>query len=230
MKIIKIMLLLLLVFTLGGCKSLKRQITQQREVKFNVDMKSAKLPIGTVETQLDRSLLGLKKTNASVTYFPVEDAVCLEFKRNTVTNYQFWNRPARTAFIKALESYIEEFDERELIRNRSTITKYGGEEGFIVWKASRVSAEYKTNVDFNLGYSFKDGSPFFVVKQGEAVYEDIFATNSNEKYITNGEFMMFYTRAQAMELAAYFDQQFLRSHTNLRDPASIDPNVRYEVY
>jgi len=118
----KIMPLLLLVLMLGGCASFKRQVEKagQREAKFKVEMKSPKVPVGTVEAQLEGMFSGLKKVNINVTYSPVEDAVCLEFKRNTVTNYQFYDRANRNAFLKALEKYINDYDNRNLVSNKTT--------------------------------------------------------------------------------------------------------------
>jgi hypothetical protein len=227
---IKIIPLFFLVFMLIGCSSIKKQIdiAKQREVKFKVDLKSPKVPIGTVEAQLDRAFMGLKKVSVKVTYSPTEDATCLEFKRNTVTNYQFFNRSNRNAFLKALEKYIEDYEAKKLIDKKITRKQYGSDEGYLIWKITKVSDQYHANMDFSFGYLFREKSPFFTVTQGEAVYENIFAYTEEERYLTNGEFQLFFTRAQAMELATYFDQQFLRDLTN--GPESIDSNIYYESY
>jgi hypothetical protein len=228
---IKVMLLLLLVFTFIGCKTIKKQIeiAGQREPKFKVSLKSPKVQIGQVEAQLERTFLGLKKIKINVTYSPVEDAVCLEFKRNTVTNYQFYKRSNRNAFLKALERYLNDYDNRNLINNKTTKGQYGSDEGYLIWKITKVSNQYNANIDFSFGYLFKEKSPFFTITQGEAIYEDIFAKSQNEKFNTNGEFQLFFTRAQVMELADYFDPIFLLNLTNI-SAESIDSNINYEEY
>jgi len=230
MKIVK-MSLLLLVLVFFGCSSFKREVelAKNREPKFKVDMKSPKVPVGTVEAQLDGSISGLKKVNINVSYSPVEDAVCLEFKRNTITNYQFFDRPGRSAFLKALEKYTEDFDSKNLVNNKKTKNQYGNTEGYLIWKLTKISDQNRDNVDFSFGYLFREKSPFFTITQGEAVFEDIFAKDSSDKIKTNGEFQLFFTRAQSMELAAYFDQQYLRSLTNIRQE-TLDPNISYENY
>jgi len=228
----KIMSLFLLVFALISCSSIKKQIEKagQREPKFKVELRSPKVPVGSVEMQLNRALLGLKKTNVNITYSPVEDAVCLEFKRSTITNYQFFSRANRTVFLKALEKYIEDYDNKKLVNDKTTKNIYGSDEGYLIWKLTRISTQYYANIDFSFGYQFKEKSPFFTITQGEAVFEDIFAKSKDEKYATNGEFQLYFTRAQALELAAYFDQQFLRSLTNIKDPSTTDTKINFESY
>jgi len=228
---IKIMSFLLLVFLLAGCKTFKKEVelAKQRQPKFKVDLRSLKVPVGTVEAQLDGQFSGLKKVNINVTYSPVEDAVCLEFKRNTITNYQFYDKSCRTAFLQALDKYTEEFDGKKLINSKKTKDQYGNAEGYLIWKLTKVSEQYHDNLDFSFGYLFKEKSPFFTVTQGEVIFENLFAKRTDDKYYTNGEFQLFFTRAQSMELAAFFDQQFLRGLTNVT-PASIDQSIDYEVY
>jgi len=228
---IKIMSLFLLVFTLIGCSSIKKQIqiASQKEPKFKVDLKSPKVSAGSVEAQLQGMFMGLKKVKVNVTYSPTEDALCLDFKRNTVTNYQFYSKSNRAVFLKALESYIDDFESKNLVNNKTTKNKYGSDEGYLIWKLTKVSDQYRASVDFSFGYLFKEKSPFFTITQGEALYENIFANTESERYSSNGEFQLFFTRAQAMELAAYFDPQYLRNLTNLPS-SSIDSNINYESY
>jgi hypothetical protein len=230
---IKIISLLLLVFTVIGCKTIKRQIeiAEQREPKFKATLRSPKVSVGQVEAQLDRSLFGLKKLKVNVTYSPVEDALCIEFKRNTVTNYQFYNRTNRSDFLKALEKYIDDYDNRNLVNNNKTTKKQYGDsdEGYLIWKLTKVSEQYYANIDFSFGYLFKEKSPFFTITQGEAIFENIFAKTKDEKINTNGEFQLFFTRAQALDLANYFDPEFIQNLTNYSN-ASIDSNVNYESY
>lgn len=229
---IKILSLLLLVFILSGCASIKKQIELkgQKEVKFTVEMKSQKIPVGTVEAQLDTAFLGLKKVGINVSYSPVEDALCLEFKRNTVTNYQFFPRAGRTAFLDAVVKYEQDYNERNLVVNKTTKKQYGSQEGYLIWKLAKISEQYKDNVDFSFGYLFKEKSPFFTITQGPAVYEDIFASKNKNRTMKNGEFQLYFTRAQSMELAAYFDQQFLRSLTTIPEPVTINQKIDYEAY
>jgi hypothetical protein len=228
---IKLISLLLLVLILGGCSSLKREVALARakEPKFKVEMKSPKVPVGTVEAQLLGALTGLKKVVVKVTYSPVEDAICLEFKRNTITNYQFFNKENRAVFLKSLEKYTEDFDGRKLVDNKKTKDQYGNTEGYLIWKVTKVSEQIRDSVEFSFGYLFKERSPFFTITQGEVIFEDVFAKNSNEKFLTNGEFQLFFTRAQSMELAAYFDQKFLSGLTNIR-PETLDQSINYESY
>jgi len=231
---IKILPLLLLVLMLGGCSYLKQQVelAGQKEVKFRVQLRTQKIPVGTVEAQLDTAFMGLKKVSVNVSYSPVEDALCLEFKRNTITNYEFFTKAGRTTFLEAVEKYSRDYNERNLVENKTTKKQYGTEEGYLIWKLTKISEQYYDNIDFYFGYLFKEKSPFFTITQGAAVCVNIFADKNKSKTMNNGEFQLFFTRAQSMELAAYFDQQFLRSLITIPEPGpvKIDTNINYEAY
>jgi hypothetical protein len=154
---------------------------------------------------------GIKKINIDVLFFPVEDAICLEYKLNTYTYQQFWHRAGRRAFTKALENYNEDFDGQKL-RNRNTRTKsqYGVvEECYLVWEQSSRTAQGYGNMNIELGYYFRENSPFFAATQMEAFFDS--PTFDDDFDQISAEIPMFFTRAQAEELSALFAQDYLQS-------------------
>ena len=63
-------------------------------------------------------------------------------------------------------------------------------------------------MNVQLGYQFRDDAPYFSVNQREAEYKEEMSRDNNR---TSTAITMYFTRAQAAELAALFDQSFLRT-------------------
>ena len=189
-------------------------MADEEVVKFTVDLSSRQEKAGEIEAQFINGFNpfgNLKVTLVNVSYFPFEDAVCLHYKYAMENFYQFWSREGRDAFVKALEEYNKDFQEQNLVRNKANATKnrYGSVEGYLTWQQYKISVMAKANMNVMFGYVFKEKAPFFTVTQGEALYKD--RSREKEKNKKLGEIPMYLTRAQAEELAALFDRQYLRS-------------------
>ena len=209
----KIIPVLLLVFSLSSCAYVNKQadIAEQKRTRFTVSMRSPQVPAGQIEAQFNRAFpqTGVTKRNVTVTYFPYEDAVCLQFRSNTLTYSQFWHRPARAAFLASLDKYNADFSAQRL-RNRNTKTKnqYGkAEDCYVAWQMYAYSERASGNMEIELGYYFREGSPFFAVTQMPALFENPSLDREDNEY--SPEIPIFFTKAQAEELAALFDQGFL---------------------
>jgi len=227
-------LLFILIFScfafLAGCGS----FPQQRE-KFIVSLNSPQVPIGDIELQFSAfmSLGKLKKDTVKAIYFPKEDAVCLQYRRELITYHQFWSYSGRQTFITALERYNNDYTERSLItQNRRTLRNYGVVEGYLYWQQFSFTVQAKANVNIDIGYQFKDNAPYFSVNQREAEYkEEISREDSRTSAVTT----LYFTRAQASELAAVFDQAFLQSLVAIPIPGitaepEVIPNVDRDEY
>jgi len=151
----------------------------------------------------------LKKENAKVIYFPREDAVCLQYRREFITYHQFWSYNGRQTFITALQRYNEEYNARDLdIKARKTRRKYGIVEGYLIWQMYNFTVQARGNMNVELGYEFRDRAPYFLVNQREAEYKEEVSRDNDR---TSATIAMYFTRAQAAELAFLFDQNNLRS-------------------
>jgi len=171
-------------------------------------MRSPQVPIGETEAYFNTAFGGMKKADVTGIYFPIEDAFCLRYKINTLTFHQFWTRSGRDMYISALEQYNEAFDSKNLIRNSSkTRNLYGTFLGFLVWQEFAFTVQSRGNMEMELGYYFRKGSPFFTIGQGEAHFKNA----DSKKDRVSGEKPMYLTRAQAEEIAAFFDQEMLIS-------------------
>ena len=197
------------IFTLALSLTVCSSVKTAKE-PFSVELNSVRLPAGTVDAQFDRFLFigGLKKDNITVEYFPREDAVCLQYRKDFITYYQFWDNDARDAFLTALGKYKEDYTTRKLGKGgRKTKRNYGSVESYLIWQSSSFTVQAKAPMNIEMGYFFKDNAPFFTINQGEADYEDPVTRDSNR---TSQEITIYFTRAQADNLAALFDPYYLR--------------------
>jgi hypothetical protein len=209
------------VFTLNSCAILQdffqneKDLAARNRQKFNVDLVSPKVDVSEIEAQFNRPfpLMGVAKQDIKVTYFPFEDAVCLEYRINGYTYHQFWHKTGRESFVNALEKYKGDYTAQKL-RNKNTKTKtqYGViKESYLRWQSFAITAPRTGNMEMELGYYFRDGSPFFSVTQLPAFFESPSLQKENNDY--SPEIPIFFTRAQADELASLFSQDYLISIT-----------------
>ena len=201
----KVLLPLAVILVFTACASRPRP-----NDKFIVELSSPRLPAGEIETQIDRAfpLIGLKKIIVDVSYYPYDDAVCLRYRSDFFNYYQFWSKAGREVFLSALEKYNVDYSARDLAaKNRKSKKTYGGTEGYLIWQMYSLTRRAQANMDMELGYAFKDNSPYYAVTQKLASYID---NINKENNMNSQEITMYFTRAQAQELATLFDQDFLR--------------------
>jgi len=204
---INFVLPLLLIITLGSC------ITpggRERPKDFTVNLESTQIDLGQIEAQFDTFLGigGIQKDTVDIVYFPKENALCLRYRRDFITYYQFWNAPGRAQFLYALHKYNEDYNARNF-NSRSGIKElqsYGIIRSYLIWQSLSFTVQAKANMDIYLGYNFKERTPYFVTSQRDAefVHHD---TRDMDR--TSAIMNMYFTRAQAAELAVYFDESYL---------------------
>jgi len=201
----KIFKKLVFIFSLciiaGACKTIPNAKVEDLKVSMN----SPKTKAGEVDLQLDQffGLGNFKKHNVDVFYYPKEDAVCLVYKYEFYTYYQFWDKKGMVKFINALKKYNEDYDAHNLQKNNKSQQKYGSIRGYLVWQQLSFTVQAKANVDVDLGYAFKNNAPYFTAYQRAAEYTDERARDNNR---TSPNLSMFFTRAQAAALAEIFEQ------------------------
>jgi hypothetical protein len=169
------------------------------------------IAIGVIEMEFEKFLSSsLEKKEVQVFFAPRSDSVYLQFKYQTITYLQYWNRQNRAAFIAALAAYRRDYDERNLVLGPSKASRaYGTFKGYIEWGQFNIgllmSAKAEPRMEF--GYRFNGESPYFTVLQRSS--PDISGSGSDSRESLN--IRTYYTRAQAGELAEHFDQDFLLS-------------------
>ena len=202
--------ILLVALVFGACSTTPKTET------FSVDLRNPRYEAGSTEAFFDRymSIGNLKKNNVAIFYYPVEDAVCLQFKIQFAECNQFWDKAGRAAFASALERYKDDYEQRNLTKaNKRTARRtYGSTQGFFVWKKTKVGAQAHGKPKVEFGYNIKNKAAFFTTTQAESYYVDPIAKSRNQ---TSPVIMLYFTRAQAEALTLLFDEQYLNT---LRKP------------
>jgi hypothetical protein len=181
------------------------------KVEFTIDPLSPRIPIGEIELQFDNTfpMRGLRKVSVPILYFPIEDAVGIRYRHEFITYYQCWDESGRETFIKALDNYYIDYGARNLGRNtRGRKYQYGIAYGFLMWQTHEFSERPAANMEILLGYYFRDNAPYFCITQKETAH--ISSADSNNITRTK-DVPMYFTRAQALELAKLFDPQFINN-------------------
>ena len=215
-----------ILFIFSACKS-----TNPPVEPFFVSINSPKIPMGTVEAQLDRffNMGGIDKNEFTIEYFPHEDAVCLQYRNDFITYHQFWNREGRQVFLDAVKQYGEDFEQRNLStkNNRNSMRRYGTVEGFLVWQTTQVSVRAMGNPKIEIGYRFrnipdsKGRAAFLILNQRQVLHEDPITRGNNR---LSPDVIIYFTRAQAETLAEFFDPHFIQTLSGI-DPQT-EPRSR----
>jgi hypothetical protein len=190
--------------------------TNTKKEPFTVRLESPKISLGKIEAQFD-GLLGfgkIRNVDVTVDYYPGEDAVCLQYRLDFMTYYQFWDREGRDAYPGALAQYKEDFEQRNLAAkgSRKTRRKYGRVDCYLIWQASAFLVRAKANTFLDLGYDIKmisdNRAAFFTLYQREAEFLDEVSKRERRR---SQDMPMYLTRTQADDLAELFNQQFINS-------------------
>jgi len=209
--------------------------SNREEEEISADLKSPQIELGEVEAQFE-TMLGmgkLVKQKVKMIYFPLEDAVALYYRHEFVNYHQFWSESGRELFIGSLARYNNDYDSRDLdSKSRlKNLNKYGTTRGYLIWQMLSITVQAKGNMDMELGYVFKDRAPYFTVNQKVAEYTDPDATSDHRQSMV---ITLYFTRAQAAEVAALFDSQLLKD-TRMPKPARVetetpDTTVEWDEY
>jgi hypothetical protein len=206
----KYIAILALALSLGACSSQKPVV----EKPFEVSLESTRIPVGTLEAQFDKTvaLMGLRQVEVTVSYFPAEDAVCLQYRIDFMTYYLFWSRKGRETYLNALERYKEDFTQRNLKNSgsRSTRRAYGKADCYLIWQAGALLTRSRASNVTEIGYDIKNidnnKASFFTLTQRESTY---IPETSKTEWRNTKDIFIYLTRAKADELAAFFDQSLL---------------------
>jgi hypothetical protein len=201
-------LLILLVFSsCAGSPSARDEMEVYRE---------RPLPLGTVEIEFDKFFSSaLEKRDVEVLYYARADKVALVFSFETVTYRQYWDKLARQRFIVALERYRGDYEAKNL--KRKNLRAYGTVKGRAEWGQFSGNINKLSFPSIDTGYSFQGQSPYFTLTQ--RMSESVIVITDDIK-TSSRQISLYFTRAQAADLAALFDETLLQ---NLVNPASALP-------
>jgi len=199
------------ILLFSACSSFQpvKELTQ-------VNLRGPNFELGNVNAQFDTLIPGrMENNNIVVSYYPEDDVICLRFRHNFITYYQFWSANNRQEFIDALAEYKQAFEERNLPnRNRRTKRQYGTVRGLVIWESSRFGEQGTSHPNIDIGYQFKNRSPYFSITQNQAPNITEITRESSPK---NPALTMYFTRSQADALAELFDTDLFQNLSNVSD-------------
>ena len=215
MKYYKFIYLCAAVLFLASCSSTNRA---EKKMLANTDPYT----IGSVIISTDPAFSSsLKDSEIEVIFDPRENEVILSFSLGMAQHRQIWNEEGRKLFIDALAKYKEDFANQRLnSKDRKSGSIYGRAKGKFQWQPMKISATYYASPFYDLGYRFKENSPFFTIYQIQSAETG----HSNSGITKSPQYYIYFTRAEAEELARVFDQAFLlRTLSNFGIPLYESP-------
>lgn len=127
-------------------------------------------------------------------------------------NFLF-NEGDRELIIKAVDKYLDDFQNKRLIHNNNKSTKmYGNGKCYAEFGTVKMMMTHEANTTFKTGYRFEKKSPYFVISVQGAKDEA-----PNQPEYTVKEFptvTMYFTRAQAKDFAEKLSQDQLDALQN----------------
>jgi len=186
--------------------------------------------LGSISASLERTFTSnLKETPMEVVFIPRQNEVTLQFRHDLLTYRQFWNEAARRQFIEALNRYNEDFTNKNLVSDtRKTRAAYGKSNLRFEWETFKFSATYRATSPTELGYRFKDKAVYFTVFLRSAPEETAVSSKGSD----SPQYSVYFTRAQAEDLAKLFDQDYLLESVDVQNtltPVEIDAEGR-DIY
>jgi hypothetical protein len=200
------------LFLLISCSSFERRAATIRASHPNFIADLDPIPVGAVFGQFQKMLSSsLEKKDINVYFMPRTDEVYLEFKYQTLTFRQYWEKTDRLKFVTALERYKKDYAARALkLKGARARRVYGNFDGKTEW--GQVNTSFLMNSrafpNMELGYQFKKEIPYFTVNMQAA--PDVLSLGDGFER-NSLDVMLYLTRAQGDELVALFDQQYLLS-------------------
>ena len=222
MKFVPVLLVILLV----GCSSI-----QKPKDPIQVDLRATRLTVGSVQGVFNTfSAVGTTTENIQVSYYPQDNVVCLTIRHNFTTFYQFWDKDNREIYLKALDQYKQDYEQRNLKKsNMSTRRNYGVVQGYLIWESTTISGQSFSYPNIELGYQFKNNAPYFSVNMREA--DNTSEITKNEPALQQNTTLCIYlTRALADDLAALLDENVLQSFARGVRELPKDKEVQQDVY
>jgi hypothetical protein len=209
-----------------GCNTTVDYAKKYPDMVANADPVSA----GIIEAEFDRIFSSkLDKSEVEVVFHPRLNAVTLEFRYELIRYRQFWNEAARQQFTAALEHYKADYAAQNLInRHKKTRAIYGKVKGRTEWETFKYAKTRIAHPNIELGYRFVGEMPFFTTLM-RSVKEESDSIDSSPQ-LDSQQISMYFTRAQADNLAKLFDQSYLMGLLEKKDSPKPDKTPVVNTY
>jgi hypothetical protein len=180
------------------------------------------IPAGTFKAAVLKPFaFNIKQIEIPLTFDPRTGSVYFDFFYDLVTYREYWSVENRAAFIAALARYKADYEAKNLNLSRNKSRRaYGTVKGSIAWGVLRQMLNNRGYPNFDLGYAFRNDSPYFTIYQREAPNVHASGDNVNSSI----SLTLYFTRAMADDLAALLSEEYLRSLL----PSSVQPSAYTE--
>ena len=140
-------------------------------------------------------------TKVSLFYYPAEKALLMQFAYEYVIYRQYWDEKAVAALKVSLARFGEECIGGKLtLKGARARRAYGRVSLMAEWQSFSFSGPFLAFPSAGMGYSFRDGSPYFLLLQNEAAEKNFPSRNIMSRRIAAS-----FTLPQALALSALLD-------------------------
>lgn len=149
-----------------------------------------------------------KERNSTMIYNPkTQEAGLATYYQTMFFNFVF-SQDERERIIKAVDSYLSDFENKRLIHNNNKSTKmYGTGKCFADFGTTKIMMNHEAKTTYKVGYRFEKKAPYFVISVQGAKDQ---AENQSEYQVKEFPTVtMYFTRAQAKDFAAKLNQDQL---------------------
>jgi hypothetical protein len=202
-RFLSFVFLLILILTVS-CKS-----TPVRNEYMTADIDP--IEVGTINAGVPGFLTDqVRQVEILLTYHPRTDTVVFQFPYQTVTYREHWNTANRGALLAAVSRYQNDFAAKNLpAMSRSKMRRvYGAVDSITEWGTFRFMLNARSRPKVELGYAFKQNSPYFVITQRAAKNE---LSQSSDTTHSSLRISLYFTRAMLEDLSAALSQERLLS-------------------
>lgn len=161
-----------------------------------------------VDLQTNNIFQKKQERHSTMIYNPVTKKAGVSTYFETMFFKFVFSEADRELIIKAVSTYLDDFENKRLIRNANKSTKmYGKGKCFAEFGTVKTMMTHEANTTFKAGYRFEKKTPYFVISVQGAKDEA-----ENQPGYTVKEFptvTMYFTRAQAKDFVAKLNQDQL---------------------
>lgn len=155
--------------------------------------------IGEASVYTPQIFGGIKQTASEVILYPKKETVGFASSYQAAYYYLTFNPAARKAFIKAVDQYYKDFENKKLNRNdKKSYKQYGKINADVYWGTVKGNSPNYGEGSLMLGYKFYEKSPYFTITMYGCTNE-AFVEGSSEME-TSMHLYYYFTKNQAKML------------------------------
>ncbi len=172
----------------------------------------------------------LKAKKATITVDPKKKEAGFGSSYLAAYYFLFWDTDSRKTVLKTMETYLSDFENKRLKRDLNSSFKiYGQADVRLRWGALNNSTPNNGIGTMNLGYKFKDKSPYFTI----TIYPTFNEHSKTTDSVTKESMMLsyYFTRAQIADFISMLsDESIANSLSDYTDDEYYQNKVEIDDY